>query len=472
MNKEDMTKIIKVAIMVVLGIAIWFSPCPEGLDPEAWKYFSAYMVAIVGILLHPFPSPVVMLAVLGIYSIVMGSKPMLGGFASTTTWQVFAAFMISVAFASTGLGKRIAYLLIGIFGKTSLGLGYSLAFTDFVLGMAVPSTTARAGGVIFPIFNNVAKTLGSSQEDGTSRKLASYLTVVSAQMTLVTATIFLTGMAPNVQVAAFAKEILGVELDWLTWAKLGIVPGLVLVLLIPFIIYKLYAPEIKRVDNYKEISREGLKGLGKMSLKEKFLLFFFVGAVALWATTQITKFDSTAVAMLFLGVCLVFGCMSWTEVRQSKGAWDTLIWYGAVIGLSSQLSGAGFFKWLAEFLQVKFDFSKFHAIVLLLILMLGGLLIRYVFASASVFATSMVPVMYTIGLVGGVPAMPLAMLCAACVCLGGMLTNYSGASGPVLFGYGHVDMKTWWTLGGISALCSVAVFFLVGLPYWKLLGVW
>ena len=211
-----------------------------------------------------------MLAVLGVYGLAIGPKTLLTGYASTTTWQVFAAFMISVAFVSTGLGKRIAYLLIRLFGRTSLGLAYSLAFTDLTLGMAIPSTTARAGGVVFPIFNNVARTLGSTVEDGTSRKLASYLNIVSYHMNLVTASVFLTGMAPNVQIAEFAKDILGVQLEWLTWAKMMIVPGIVLTLLIPAVMYFFYTPEIKKIDNYKEIAHEGLQKMGPMQIREKF----------------------------------------------------------------------------------------------------------------------------------------------------------------------------------------------------------
>ena len=249
MSKDSAVRVAKIAFMFAVGALIWFSPCPAGLKPLAWKYFSAYIVAILGIMLQPYSSPVVMLAVIGFYSLLLGAKPLLTGFASTTTWQVFAAFMISVAFASTGLGKRIAFKLIGMFGKTSLGLGYAEAFTDLTLGLAIPSTTARAGGVVFPIFNNVATTLGSTVEQGTSRKLAAYLAIVAYHINLTTASAFLTGMAPNVQIAAFAQDILKVDLNWITWAKMAFLPALVLVLLIPFVMYVFYPPETKRIDN-------------------------------------------------------------------------------------------------------------------------------------------------------------------------------------------------------------------------------
>jgi DASS family divalent anion:Na+ symporter len=473
MNRELKVKLIKLAIMIVAGLAIWHSPVPEGLEPLAWQYFAAFITAILGILLGPLPSPVIMLGVIGIFGLFI-PKPasMLSGFSSATTWLVFAAFMISVAFGSTGLGKRIAYKLIGLFGKTSLGLAYALCFTELILGTAIPSTTARTGGVVFPIFNNVSKTLGSTVEEGTSRKLASYITMVSAHATVITASIWLTGMAPNIQIAAFAKDILGVELDWFTWAKMMIVPGVALLAIIPLVLYKIFPPEIKKIDSYKEISNAGLKELGPMTKGEKYLSFFFAGAVALWATTAITGFNATMVALVFLTACLVFKCMTWDDVRQSRGAWDTLIWFGAIIGLSSQLSGAGFFTWFADMLQNNFDFSSLSPITLMLVIVIGALLVRYIFASSTVFTTAMIPVMFTIGLVGGAPLLPLAMLCASCNGYGAMLTNYGGASGPVLFGYGHVTMKEWWSVGHVSAYICVIVYFTIGLSYWKLLGIW
>ncbi len=37
------------------------------------------------------------------------------------------------------------------FGKTSLGLTYSLVFAEALLSPAIPSVAARAGGIFFPL---------------------------------------------------------------------------------------------------------------------------------------------------------------------------------------------------------------------------------------------------------------------------------------------------------------------------------
>ena len=55
-------------------------------------------------------------------------------------------------FIETGLGTRIAYLFSKkVRQKKSWALSYSLLASDLLLAPAMPSNTARAGGIIFPI---------------------------------------------------------------------------------------------------------------------------------------------------------------------------------------------------------------------------------------------------------------------------------------------------------------------------------
>lgn len=119
-----------------------------------------------------FPEPVVLLIAVAASMVVVGNlsdgafktTAVLSGYSSGTTWLVFSAFTLSAAFVTTGLGKRIAYLLIGKIGNTTLGLGYVTVFLDLVLAPATPSNTARAGGIVLPIINSVAVALGSEPE--------------------------------------------------------------------------------------------------------------------------------------------------------------------------------------------------------------------------------------------------------------------------------------------------------------------
>ena len=161
--------------MFAIPLAMWFITPPEGLSVGAWRLLGFYLMAIVGLVVKPWPAPIIL-----VYYLLQGSaiflnatKNVLSGYASTTVWLVFSAFSLSVAFVKTGLGRRIAYLLIKSLGHTTLRLGYVTALLDLIISPVTPSNTARCGGIVFPIMNSVAKALGS--EPGESAKKSWFL---------------------------------------------------------------------------------------------------------------------------------------------------------------------------------------------------------------------------------------------------------------------------------------------------------
>ena len=458
--------------VILLPVIILMTNPPAGLTVQAWQLFAVYLAAILGIMLRPLPEPVVLLAIIAISSLCLKNiAVMLSGFASTTAWLVFAAFLLSRAFVDTGLGRRIAYVLIGKFGRTSLGLGYVATITDLIISPATPSNTARSGGIIYPIFRSISTALGS-EPGPTGRKFGSFLTLMLYQVSLSTGLIFLTAMAPNILVADFAQKILGVNLSWWTWAMAASVPGMIALLLAPLIVYKLYPPELKVIPNAKEIAAQGLRDMGPMTIKEKLLAVLFVLAILAWSTSNLTKMDATAIAIAFVAACLVFRIVNWESVLAEKGAWNTLIWYGGIIGLAGGLAKAGFFTWMAKAIENSVSLTGYSDVAVLGALLFISLIVRYLFASTAAYVSSFIPVLYTIGLVAKVPLMPLALLIAFSAGFGSLLTHYGGALGPVLFGTGYVDQRTWWLVGTAVVIMNCLVYMIIGLPFWKVIGLW
>jgi hypothetical protein len=68
-----------------------------------------------------------------------------------TRWLIAIAYWLAGGFIKSGLGNRIAYSMVAAFGKTTLGLTYSLVFGEALLSPAIPSVAARAGGIFFPL---------------------------------------------------------------------------------------------------------------------------------------------------------------------------------------------------------------------------------------------------------------------------------------------------------------------------------
>ena len=126
-----------------------------------------FVATIVGLIAKPLPMAAV--ALLGITATAatgtLSIDEALTGFGDKTIWLIVIAFFISRGFIKTGLGARIAYLFIAVVGKKTLGLAYGMAATDLVLAPAIPSNTARAGGVLFPIVRSIAKSYDSDPDD-------------------------------------------------------------------------------------------------------------------------------------------------------------------------------------------------------------------------------------------------------------------------------------------------------------------
>lgn len=150
--------LIKLGIPALIVVAMWFAPHPEALTDQAWRMFGLFIATIVAIILKPMPMGAV--TIIGMIAAVLtGLVPLtassddpgavygLIGFSNGTIWLIVMAFLISRGFIKTGLGRRIALFFVSKVGGKMLGVTYGLALADLVLAPAIPSATARGGGI-------------------------------------------------------------------------------------------------------------------------------------------------------------------------------------------------------------------------------------------------------------------------------------------------------------------------------------
>lgn len=471
-----LSKAQKVAILVAIPAIIFLLPAPEGLPLIAWRLFGLYLATIVGLVIKPYGEPVILLAAVAASAATIGNtegakelvkvSQTLSGYQSGTTWLIFTAFTLSSAFVITGLGKRIAYHMIGAMGNTTLRLGYVTMFLDLLLSPATPSNTARAGGIVFPIINSVAVALGSDPETS-PKKAGRYLLMNVYMVVKTTSYIFLTAMAPNALALSLMAPILGFNMNWVQWFLAASVPGLLCLFIIPFICYLISPPEMKKVDN-KEIARKGLEELGPITFREKALAVLFVLALFGWIFADFLNVNATTVALITMVLCIVLSIVSWDDIRKNKAGWDTLIWYGGIIGMSSILEKAKFFEWLANTLSNNLNFEGQGTLALMVILLLS-VAVRYLFASGGAYVAAMVPVFATVGKVAGAPVELLALGLLFSNSYGGSVTHYGGGPGPITFGAGYNDIKSWWTAGAIIAFGSLIIHATIGMAWWNYL---
>ncbi|RDE73203.1 anion permease [Haemophilus sputorum] len=471
-----LSKTQKLAILVAIPVLFFLIPAPEGLSLIAWRLLGIYIATIVGLVIKPYGEPVILLAAVAASAATIGNTAgaeklvkvgqTLSGYQSGTTWLIFTAFTLSSAFVITGLGKRIAYYMIGWIGNTTLRLGYVTVFLDLLLSPATPSNTARAGGIVFPIINSVAVALGSDPEK--SPKLAGRYLLLNVYMTVKTTSyLFLTAMAPNALALSIMEPVLGFKVNWIEWFLAASVPGLLCLFVIPLICYFIAKPELKHVDN-KNIAKKGLEELGPMSMREKSLAVLFVLALFGWICADFLGVNSTTVALITMVLCIVLNIVSWDDVRKNKAGWDTLIWYGGIIGMSKILENAKFFEWLADTLNKHLDFGD-HGMLALVVILILSVSVRYLFASGGAYVAAMIPVFATVGKVAGAPVELLTLGLLFANSYGGSVTHYGGGPGPITFGAGYNDIKSWWTAGFIIAFGSLLVHTTIGFGWWNFL---
>ena len=462
-------KLWRVAVMAAIVAIAWFGGTPEGLKPQVWQLFGIYLATIVGLVLKPFPVPITVLLGVATSSILLtNTKDVLAGYSNTALWLIFAAFALSVAFGKTGLGHRIAYHLVRLFGSTTLRLGYVTAFLDLILSPATPSNTARAAGIVYPINLSIAEAVGSYPGE-TAKKAGAYLLQNGYFATKVTSFLFATAMAPNYLALDFITKLTGVSLNWAQWAAAMFVPGFIMLMLIPLIGYMYERPSVKDIDN-KKIAADGLAELGPMKASEKGLIVIALLAITGWILpTFDIKIDATAVAIVAMIATFVCGIISWDDLLKTKAAWNTLIWFGGILGLSSALTKGKFFEWLAKYLEAHMNFGLDPFMMLILISIIS-VVVRYFFASGTAYISAMLPVFLIVGINAGIDPTLLAFIMIGTNAYGGSVTHYGAAPGPIIFSAGYNNVKDWWTVGLISAVVCLVLNYVIGIPWWKITG--
>ena len=476
-------------IAIVIGLVIWFViPVPEGVTPDAWHLLALFVGTIAAIIGKAMPIGAIALLAITLVAVTgvtsdnpsTAMKDALSGFSNSLIWLIGIAIMISRGLVKTGLGNRIGYNFIALFGKRTLGIGYSLAISELLIAPVTPSNTARGGAIIHPVMKSIAASFDSSPDNGTSRKIGHYLALVNYQTNPITSAMFITATAPNPLIVDLVAKATGseVSITWGMWALAAFVPGILCILLMPLVIYLIYPPEIKSTPSARTFAKDKLAEMGSMKGAEKIMIAVFLGMILLWANIPSMifgdefKFNSTTVAFLGLSTLLVTKVLTWQDILGEKSAWDTIIWFSALVMMASYLDKLGLISWFSTFIGGSIGALDLGWELSVAILIAIYFYAHYFFASTTAHITAMFAAFYTVGLALGAPPVFLAFMLAGASSLMMTLTHYATGTAPVIFGSGFVSMGDWWKTGFIMSIVNLTIWTVAGSLWWKALGYW
>jgi DASS family divalent anion:Na+ symporter len=465
--------LIKWLIVIGVGVVIASLPAPEGVTVGGWRLFAIFIATIVGSMIQPLPDSAVVL--IGVVSSVLfgAMKPdvALRGYADPVVWLVLAAFFLSCGVIKTGLGRRIALMFMRAIGRSTLGLGYSLIATDFVLAAAVPSNSARNGGVLLPITLSISAEYNSHPDDGTAGRIGTFLINLLYQCDVIICATFLTGQAGNLVFAKLAAEHGGIQLTYLGWFVAAIVPSLISLAIVPLMIYRLFPPGIKATPEAAAFASEELNKLGGWPRSQKIMLGVLIAVILFWATFgHLHNVDVWIIGLLGVAVLLAARIIEWRDLMGDRTAWSVFIWYGGLVNMAAELGNTGLTKLFADRMSAVTGGMTWP--IALAVLLFVYFYSHYFFASITAHVLAMSVPFLAVMLAAGAPTGLVVLMLAYFSNLNAGLTHYGTTPGPIYFGTGYVEQRTWWTTGLIASVINILVWSLFGLGWWRLLGWW
>ena len=462
----------KAGIPILVAAVVYFLAVPPGVEPTGMRMLGIFLGTILALILQPLPTGAV--ALIGMAAAMLtkteSAARVLAGFANTTVWLIVAAFFIAEGFLVTGLGRRIALLFVTRLGRSTLGLSYGMALTDLMLAPAIPSNTARCGGVVFPVVASLSRLEDSHPEPDESRKrLGAYLTLTALQVNVITSAMFLTAMVGN-PVAREAAAKLGVQISWGKWAFAAVVPGIISLIAVPWVMSKIYPPTVKATPDAPHQAQEQLRKAGPMSRAEKIMCGTLVLLLLLWCLRDILNIDATTAAFTGIGILLITGVLSWKNLAEDTSAWSTLVFFGVLVGMAGELNDLGVIDWIGD--SVAGAVGSLPWVVAFTILTLVYFYSHYLFATHTAHIVAMYAVFVGAAIATGAPPLFSALVFGFIGNLFGALAHYSSGPAGVIYGSGYVKSSEFFRIGFAMSVVIILIWTIVGGGWMKLIGVW
>ncbi len=463
----------KMFVPLFVFALIWMMPSPQGLSIQAWHFLAVFFAVLVGLVLEPIPAALLGLIGISVASVLglVGKTPAanikwaLSGFSNNIIWLIFASIMFAMGYKKTGLGKRISLIMVKYMGKSTLGLGYAIAFADLVLAPFMPSNTARSAGTIYPIAINIPILFNSTPENE-PRKMGAYLVWVGIAISTVTSSMFYTGLTTNMLAADLIQKGANITLEWGAWAKIMIPLMLPLFLITPLLAYVIFPPTQKHSPSASFWAQEELMKMGSITFKEMMMASFATFALILWVFGKELNVDATVAAISIVALMVLSNIITWDDVIGNKGAWNVLVWFATLVALAAGLKEVGILTWISQ--KAELSLMGLTPTMLMISMIVASFVLHYFFASLTAHAVALFPIFiaFSVKFISPEQLVTFLILFSGTLGVMGIITPYGTGPSPIWYGSGYISQGRWWFLGAIfgglylgAILLGVFIFF-------------
>jgi anion transporter len=362
-----------VLAVIIVSVALWIFREPT------LPFFAGAALLIGGSLVFGIPLPVVA-----------------GGFVSPAFWTLLPAFFFGFALSKSGLGKRIAYLVLKTFKPSYLTILVSWFIIGVFLSILTPSITVRFA-IVIPIAMSVAAACKLADR---SRGTA-LITFAAWGGALFPGTAWLTGALTGPLMMGFYPDPLKPLVNFNTWFQYMSVPWFLITLFFFIGLYLFFKPK-EPLELSVEIFRTEYEALGPITRIETTTGIILLMAMVLFTTERWHGMSTASVALLIFFALMIFKVINFQEIGVGIN-WDIICFFGAIVSLMGIVIKSGIGAWLKPMIEPAILSLAGTPLIFLLVLTIVYWAIRFVdvpwgFCTLAIAAPIFIPLYEKFGL--------------------------------------------------------------------------
>lgn len=425
--------------------AMLMAPAPAGLSEAGWNVAAAGVWMGVWWMTEAVPLagtsllPILLFPLLGTGTAAQAATP----YANPTVFLFLGGFMLALAMQRWGLHRRIALTIMRGMSDRPAGLVLGTMGATAFISMWVNNTATVL--MMLPIGLSVIEVVEHCEGDEPNFAPALLLGIVYAAAIGGLGTLI--GTPPNALLAAFLDKTYGIQVDFVSWMKVG-VPLVVLLLPVAWLIVtRLILPLGRaRIDGSRDFLLAERASLGRITRPEWIVAVTFVAADALWVARPALEgmFPGLSDAGIAIGAGLLLFALPAGKGRgpvltwETAGRlpWDVLLLFGGGLSLADAIGRSGLAAWIGAGLAGVGLWPAFAVAIAVAVVLVALSEV----ASNTAAAVTFLPVIASLAVAQGESPLALAAI-ATLAASGGFILPVASPPNAIVYGTGKVTMR-------------------------------
>ncbi len=466
---------------IVLFIIMLLSPAPQGIEASAWN--AAALVLLMAIWWMSQAVPLTVTALLPFLALpmmdIMDARAVAAKYYSPILFLILGGAFIALAIERTGLHRRVALFIVSKTGNSAISLLLAFMTATAFLSMIISNTSTTL--IMIPIALAVLSAGGIKKSETIG--FAGALIMGIAFSASIGGLGTLVGSPTNAIAAGLINQQLGIDINFITWAKYGLPIVIIGIPLCALILAKVQ----KLSDHPFDViaAQQAIGSSGSWSSAEKRVVIIVMIVMAGWIFLPFLQ-SITPDGALTDGSIAIAGALTlfiiadggkskgqksgdqesrdqksrplltWDEAN--KAPWGVIMMFGGGLALAAGITESGLAAWLGTALE---QFSTIHPLIIAFIIVTLIIIITE-FASNVATATGIIPIIAALVLATGADPWVLAIPAAMAASWGFMLPSGTGPN-ALAWSTGHISLPKMLTAGLIIDLIGIP---LIALSAW------